>query len=111
MITLTLLLCLLGMVCLCLAMPKHSEAAAGHKPSAGQGRALQLIGWALLLLALWPAVRTAGPSVGLALWAAALTPAAVLSLLLLSYRPRWLSPVLSLVRATSPSTRASRQRG
>lgn len=111
MITLTLLLCLLGMVCLCLAMPKHSEAAAGRKPSAGQGRALQLIGWALLLLALWPAVRTAGPSVGIALWALALTPAAVLSLLLLSYRPRWLSPVLSLVRVTSPSTRASRQRG
>ncbi|MGI3129541.1 DUF3325 domain-containing protein [Halopseudomonas pachastrellae] len=89
-------------------MPKHFEAACGGKPAAAQGRALRLLGWGLLPLALWPAVRAAGPSVGFALWAAALTPAAMFSLLLLSYRPRWLSPLLSLVSAISPSTRVSR---
>ena len=75
MIGWTLLLCLLGMACLCLAMPKHFEAASGRKPAAGQTAALRLLGWGGLLLALWPAARAAGPSVGLALWAAALTPA------------------------------------
>lgn len=110
MIGWTLLLCLLGMACLCLAMPKHFEAASGRKPAAGQTAVLRLLGWGGLLLALWPAVRAAGPSVGLALWAAALTPAAMFSLLLLSYRPRWLSPLLLLFSAISPSTRVSRQR-
>ena len=109
MILLMLLLCLLGMACLCLAMPRHFEAACGGKPAAAQARALRLLGWGLLLLALWPAVRAAGPSVGLALWAAALTPAAVLSLLLLSYRPRWLAPLLLPLLVWEPAAERGRK--
>lgn len=93
MISLSLALCISAFGSLCLGMPKHFEQVFRRKPGPWQQRALRLLGWLLLGLAILPATRVLGPSVGLALWASALTVGALLQGLLLTYQPRLVVPV------------------
>ncbi|SDS80792.1 Protein of unknown function [Halopseudomonas litoralis] len=93
MISLSLALCISAFGSLCLGMPRHFEQALKRKPHLWASRALRWLGWLLLGLAIMPAVDALGPSVGLALWASALTIAAMGQALLLTYRPRLIVPV------------------
>lgn len=98
MIWLCLALCFSGFGALCLAVDRHREHIFGKKKPANSVL-LQLLGWSLLACAIVPATSDLGPSIGLALWASALTLAAATQMLLLSYRPR-LIPSLSLAVPT-----------
>lgn len=96
MIELSLALCFSGFGALCLGVDRHHEQILGHKPNVRRRHLLRLLGWLLLACAIAPAVKQLGPSIGLALWAAALTLAATTQVLLLSYRPSAIPP-LSIV--------------
>ena len=105
MICLSLALCISAFGTLCLGLPKHFEKAFQRKARAWESRLLRLTGWLTLGLATLPAISAMGLSVGLALWASALTLAAAAQALLLTYRPRLilplslLAPVLALTTA------------
>ncbi len=88
MIGLSLVLCFSGFSALCLGLARHHEQVFGRKPA-------QRTAWALRLLAcaIIPAVMALGMSVGLACWAALLSLAAALLVLLLTYRPRLIVPL------------------
>lgn len=88
MISFSLALCFSAFGCLCLAMPRHFEQALKRKPGPHIQRVLRLLGWLLLTLAIAPAVGAQGPSVGLTVWCALLSVAAVSQGLLLTYRPQ-----------------------
>lgn len=92
MITLSLALCVSAFGSLCLGMPRHFEQVFKRKPQPLLQRSLRWLGWLLLGLAILPAINTLGPSVGLALWASALTIAAIGQVLLLTYQPRLIMP-------------------
>jgi uncharacterized protein DUF3325 len=49
---------------------------------------MRLGGYGLLLLAIWPSVRAAGPWVGLILWLSMIALGAFIQIMLLTYRPR-----------------------
>ncbi|WP_376748305.1 DUF3325 family protein [Stutzerimonas nitrititolerans] len=68
----------------------RSSAASLH--SARHGRCA-CWGWLLLACAIVPAVMALGMSVGLACWAALLSLATALLVLLLTYRPRLIVPL------------------
>ncbi|WP_185267584.1 DUF3325 domain-containing protein [Halopseudomonas xiamenensis] len=93
MISLSLALCISAFGSLCLGMPRHFEQVFKRKPHPWQQRTLRLLGWGLLGLAIVPAIHALGPSVGLALWASALTIGALLQGLLLTYRPGLVVPL------------------
>lgn len=93
MISLSLALCISAFGSLCLGMPRHFEQVFKRKPQPLLQRALRWLGWLLLGLAALPAINALGPSVGLALWASALTIAATGQALLLTYQPRLIIPI------------------
>jgi len=82
-----------GMAALSLGMDRHYEQVFGGEPGRCRLAALRLFGALLLALALEPAVKAYGASVGAATWAAELTLGAVAVALLLSYAPRTLLPL------------------
>lgn len=93
MISLSLALCISAFGSLCLGMPRHFEQTFQRKSPPLLSRALRGLGWLLLGLAILPAIEALGPSVGVALWASALTIAAAGQALLLTYQPRLIMPV------------------
>lgn len=93
MISLSLALCVSAFGSLCLGMPRHFEQVFKRKPQPLLQRGLRWLGWLLLGLAILPAIDALGPSVGLALWASALTIAAAGQALLLTYQPRLIMPI------------------
>lgn len=93
-----------GLAALSLGMDKHHEQALGREPGRGRRRVMKLLGGGLLAWSAVVGMQAYGPSVGLAIWAAELTVAAVAALLLLSYRPRWLAPLALLAAVSALST-------
>ncbi|OZI32221.1 hypothetical protein CAL29_30870 [Bordetella genomosp. 10] len=84
-----LLLAFAGFGAIAASMDRHYEDLLGHEPAARTRRILRGVGYAVLALALWPAIAGWGPSVGPVLWFGALTLAALPLGLLLTYRPAW----------------------
>lgn len=85
---LALLMCYVGFVALCLSTDRHHGELLHSKPSPRRRLALRVAGWALLVLAIWPAVAVTGWGQGLVEWCAVLMLSALLLVLLLPYRPR-----------------------
>ncbi|WP_437879793.1 DUF3325 domain-containing protein [Pseudomonas sp. LRF_L74] len=76
-----------GMGGLCLAMDRH-HTQVWTKKSPHLQRLLRVVGWALLVLALWPCIRAWGPSVGVVNWIGFLSASAFALVLMLPYWPR-----------------------
>jgi hypothetical protein len=89
MIALSLLLSFCAFSALSLAMNRHHQQVFGRAVTPRRQTLLRIGGALLLLLALPPAIRGWGLSVGLAVWCVQLTLAAQAQLLLLTYRPAW----------------------
>ncbi|WP_414899583.1 DUF3325 domain-containing protein [Sphingomonas flavalba] len=85
-----LLLLFAGFLAFALAMQRHQRDLAGRPLSRPVSRLARVGGWALLTLALIPLVAGFGAAFGAVLWLALVTPAAMLVVLLLTYRGiRW----------------------
>ena len=80
-------LCYAGMAALCLAMDRHHRQV-WNRTGATRQKALRLIGWLLLAVAIWPCVRSWGSSVGVVIWFGLLSAAALVLVFLLPYRPK-----------------------
>lgn len=93
MIWLSLALCFSGFVALCLSIDRHHEQILGKRPHAATRLTLRLAGWLALATAAAPCINPLGVSVGLTLWAALLSVAALLQVLLLTYAPRFIVPL------------------
>lgn len=90
-----------AMAAVSLSMGRHQQQVLG-KPVAGL--ALRLGGWALLAVALVPAIAAWGVSVGLLAWLGLLTFAALGIGLQMSYAPRpvrWTGPAVALLGAVA----------
>jgi len=89
-----------AMALLSLAMERHQTQFLGRELAAPQVRMLRAGGWALLALALWPAVAAWGTQVGIAGWLGVLSFAPLAVGLQLSYAPRsgaWSVPAALVV--------------
>lgn len=88
----SLCLAISGMTGLCLAQQRHfRQARPSSVLSAGRQNMLRWSGWTLLVCSAWPSAAALGAGTGLTLWFGALTTAALLPVLLLSYAPLWVS--------------------
>lgn len=93
MIWLSLALCFSGFVALCLSVDRHHEQILGKRPPAAVRQLLRTAGWLALAAAAAPCINPFGVSVGLALWTALLSVAALAQVLLLTYAPRLIVPL------------------
>ncbi|WP_198952813.1 MULTISPECIES: DUF3325 domain-containing protein [unclassified Achromobacter] len=84
-----LLLAFAGFGAIAASMDRHYEDLLRREPPVRTRRLLRSVGYAVLALALWPAIHAWGASVGPVLWLGALTMAALPLALLLTYRPAW----------------------
>jgi len=83
------LLCHAAMMALSLAMGRHYEQLTGQREVPARRRhLLRASGWALLLLAAFVCIRSFDIGVGLTLWCALLSVAALAVACGLTYRPR-----------------------
>jgi hypothetical protein len=90
-----------AMAAVSLSMARHQEQAAGKAFGA---RSLRLGGWALLAVALVPALAAWGTSVGILAWLGMLTFAALGVGLQMTYSPRpvrWTAPAVALLGAVA----------
>ena len=97
-----LALSMAGMAALSLGMNKHHEQVFGGISTTRRTGLFRLLGWLLLALAVIPCVHLYGISIGLATWAAELTMAALVTMLLISYKPRlllWLTTACAVFAA------------
>lgn len=88
-----------AMAAVSLSMERHQEQVYGK---AFPAMALRLGGWALLAVALVPAIAAWGTSVGILAWLGFLTFAALAVGLQMTYAPqpvRWTAPALALLGA------------
>lgn len=97
----SLLLEFCGFTLLALHMERHREQVFGDRPVAIAPFILAGAGWLLLLLATIPLIRMHGPSIGLAIWAGELTLAAVAVVLLNTYAPRLIPPLVTAAALTA----------
>lgn len=88
-------LCYAGMAALCLGMDRHHQQVWSRKAPARQ-RALRLVGWLLLAIAVWPCVEAWGSSVGVVIWFGLLSAGALVLVLLLPYRPKGAAVLMGL---------------
>jgi hypothetical protein len=94
-------LCYAAMAAVSLSMERHQEQAFGK---AFDALALRLGGWALLAVALVPAIVAWGTSVGILAWLGFLTFAALGIGLQMTYSPRpvrWTAPAAALLGAVA----------
>jgi len=94
-----LLLSTCGLGWLALAMDVHWQQVRGD-PVAGRGavRLLRALGAAALLLALGLCLRADHATMAVLVWVMALAGSALLIAFSLSWRPRWLRPLVAWVR-------------
>ena len=85
---LSLLLCYGGFTALCLSRDRHHHDVLGRKPSARMRFWLNVAGWGLLAVSLWPALSAMNWALGIVEWCAVLMLSALLLVLLMPYRPR-----------------------
>lgn len=93
MIWICLALCFSGFSALSLSTERHYGQVLEGKGAPAARLTLRLFGWLLLGGAIAPCVIESGPSVGLAVWAAMLSLAASVLILLLTYKPRLIIPL------------------
>lgn len=91
-----------GFACLCLAMEKHYKDLLGAAPAAARLRALRIVGWSLLLVALCLAVHESGWAMGLVELFAVLMAGVTLWVFLLPYKPRLLLGLVGLSLVLGP---------
>lgn len=89
------LLLLAALSALCLAMPRHRLHAGAGALRLPAAHTLRTGAVTALAAGVALAVSGHGLGVGLVLWCAALTPAAVCVVLCASYRPRWLRRLMA----------------
>ncbi|GEP03230.1 DUF3325 domain-containing protein [Methylobacterium oxalidis] len=91
-LTLNLTLSFAALAALALSLDRHHRDAFLTRAPRARARTLRLAGWAGILASLAVAVAFEGWNFGPVQWIGALTGAALLVVVLLSYRPRWLRP-------------------
>jgi len=82
----------LGMLALCLAMPRHHKPLLGGEPGRARQRGLRLAAALCFGLALGLCSLRLGGEIGALLWLCQLMLAALLLVALLAWRPRWALP-------------------
>lgn len=82
-----------GLTSLCLSMGRHHAAAFRIKPNRRAVLALRIVGWAGILLAFIASGLGEGWNFGPVQWIGSLSCAALLVVLLMTYRPGWLRPM------------------
>jgi len=95
-VALNVALCFAGFAALALSLDRHHRDALAGRVPAGRVLPMRLAGWALLALSLTAAIAWEGWNFGPVQWIGALTSAALLVVLVLSYRPVWLRPAALL---------------
>ena len=101
---LILALTLIGFAALSASMNRHAKQISNrssHIASPGIRRLRLMVGWHLLALALYPAIKTYGISIGIAVWIGFLAISATAIALLLSCRPKMLRPVFAVTVTSS----------
>ena len=93
MMWICLALCFSGFSAVSLSTERHHAQVFEGKGGPRRRQALRLLGWLLLGGAIIPGVIELGPSVGVALWAAVLSVAAGVLVLLLTYKPHLIVPL------------------
>jgi hypothetical protein len=91
------ILCTLGFALLSASMERHARQVFGTSPTRRSQLVRTLCGWAVLALALIPALDAYGISIGISVWVGFLAVAATLVALLLTYRPWMLRPLVSSI--------------
>ncbi len=90
------LFCFAAWLAMALGMDKHHEDALGQEATATRLRTLRRVGWVILLASLWLATRTppgVPASIGVTVWAAALSVAAVAATAAVTWLPQRLPPL------------------
>jgi hypothetical protein len=91
--------CIAGFAWLALAMDAHWLQVRGEPAGRGRTRlALRLLGAAALLGALLVCLRVDHASMAVLVWVMALAAAALVVAFTLSWRPRWLAPLVAWIR-------------
>jgi hypothetical protein len=91
MVIIALGLMFAGCLLLSLSMRRHyRQVFADESGYAERLWPLRIVGYALVLLALWPCTRLFGAPIGICLWLSILALAAFGVIMLLTYRPQWL---------------------
>jgi len=79
----------LGCLLLSLSLRQHyRQVFADDSAYEARCAPLRAVGYAMLLLAMWPSIAASGLWIGLALWISVLALAAFLQIMVLTYRPR-----------------------
>ncbi len=89
MVASSFLLALLGFALLALSLAKHYRDLLGKTLPVALGRMFRGVGWLLLAASLMGAIAGQGFAIGIVLWTALLTAAALLVGLSISYGDRW----------------------
>ncbi|MFT3954511.1 MAG: DUF3325 family protein [Piscinibacter sp.] len=99
LLAVALLLSTCGLGWLALAMESHWQQVRGD-PAAGRGtvQLLRVLGAAALLLALLLCLRADHATMAVLVWVMALAASALLIAFSLSWRPRWLRPLVAWLR-------------
>ncbi|MGG2396650.1 DUF3325 domain-containing protein [Pseudomonas sp. SH1-B] len=82
----------IGMLALCLAMSRHHRSLLGGEPQCARQRGLRLAAAICFLLALGVCHWNVGVEIGTVLWLCQLMLAALLLVVLLAWRQRWVLP-------------------
>lgn len=101
LLVVALSLCTLGMAWLALAMDVHWQQVRGGNGTASPRvvRVLRASGFAALLLSLLICLRADHASMAALVWVMALAGSALIVAFTLSWRPRWLAPLVFWARA------------
>lgn len=91
------------MALLALSMARHHEQVFGGRPARFRPAVPAALGWLLLILSTLPPIARHGTSIGLAVWAGELTLAALAVLLLHTYAPRLVPPLLAAAALSVPA--------
>ena len=83
------LLQLAGFALLALSMLKHYREFFRGAPARSASLSMRVAGWAMLALALVPAIAGSGSSIGIVVWLGLATLAASIVALMLTYRKLW----------------------
>lgn len=86
-----------GLAALCLSMKRHHSAIFAAQPERRPMLLLRAVGWIAIGLSFASAVHGEGWAFGPVQWIGGLTAAALLLVLVLSYRPRFVLPTAVLV--------------
>jgi len=92
-----------GLTLLALGMARHHEQVFGDRPARVRPAVLTAFGWLLLIVSTLPPVARHGTSIGLAVWVGELTLAALAVLLLHTYAPRFVPPLLAAATISVPA--------